>query len=42
MSDCVTILAEHASVKVAPAVLEPEGVIPTAPMSTDCKEKDKE
>ena len=36
MPDCVTIL----SVEFAPAVLEPEDVIPTAPISTDYKEKD--
>ena len=42
MPDCVTILAEHASVKFAPAVPEPEGVILTAPISTDYKEEDKE
>ena len=38
---CAMIFAEHASVKFAPAVLEPEGMILTSPMSTDYKEKDK-
>ena len=39
MFGCAMIFTEHASVKFAPAVLEPEGVILTAPMSTDYKEK---
>ena len=42
MFGCAMIFAEHASVKFAPAVLEPEGVIPTAPISTDYKKEDKE
>ena len=42
MFGCAMIFAEHASVKFAPAVLEPEGVILTAPISTDYKEEDKE
>ena len=46
MEECLAVLwyliAEHASVKFSPAVLEPEGVIFTAPISTDYKEKDKQ
>ena len=39
MSDCVTIYAEHTREEFPPAVLEPEGEMVTAPMSTDKEEK---
>ena len=41
MSDRVTIFAEHTREEFPPAVLEPEGVMVTAPMSTDYEEKIK-
>lgn len=41
MSICATILAEQTSVEFSPAVLGPEGMTLTAPMSTDYKENDE-